>query len=62
MYQTLQSLDRGELKMWERMKAPPIAIAYWRLPVSPSVTFRLSTKILSSFSDVCVTYSTRVAY
>nr|XP_039255749.1 alternative oxidase, mitochondrial-like isoform X1 [Styela clava] len=28
----LQAIDEGELKMWCRMKAPEIAIEYWKLP------------------------------
>jgi len=30
----LTAIDSGELKMWKRMKAPEIAIEYWKLPVS----------------------------
>ncbi|CAI8034854.1 Alternative oxidase, mitochondrial [Geodia barretti] len=28
----IESLDKGELKMWENTKAPQIAVCYWRLP------------------------------
>lgn len=29
----LKEIDEGRLKMWSRMKAPEIAIEYWKLPV-----------------------------
>lgn len=30
----IEAIDGGELKMWCRMKAPEIAVEYWKLPVS----------------------------
>ena len=30
----LKEIDEGRLKMWCRMKAPEIAVEYWKLPVS----------------------------
>ena len=38
----VQDLDKGNLKMWEKMAAPPIAISYWRLGVSLRVNTHTS--------------------
>ena len=29
----LKDIDDGKLKLWSRMKAPEMAVQYWKLPV-----------------------------
>ena len=45
----LQEIDEGKLKMWCRMKAPEIAVEYWKLAVgvdfiTPSFVWKLLLK------------------